>query len=126
MELFCEPEAKPMISSLSGCARLSRMREECDAAMRLAAPGVSYGRVGKMLGFAKSTRRKWLKREQCKRPKMSDDAPELDGIWTRVAGGNVELKSARDERCAVLAAVGSWEDALATARDLGASAPSIS
>ena len=91
--------------------------------MRLAALGVSYESVGSMLGFAKSTLRKWLKREQCKRPKMSSDALELDGVWTRAAGGSVELKVARDERGVAVASAGSWEDAVAAARDLGASAP---
>lgn len=41
-----------------------------DDAMRLAALGVSYERVGKTLGFAKSALCKWLNREQCKRPKL--------------------------------------------------------
>ena len=54
---------------------------------------------------------------------MSGEVLELDGVWTRVAGGNVELKVARDERWVALAYVGSWEDALMAARDLGASAP---
>ena len=48
---------------------------------------------------------------------------ELDGAWTRVASGNVELKVARDERGVALASMGCWEDALAAAHDLGASAP---
>ena len=91
--------------------------------MRLAALGVSYERVGNMMGFAKSTLCKWLKQEQYKRPKLSGEVLELDGVWTRVAGGKVELKIARDERGVALASAGSWEDALATARDLGASAP---
>ena len=37
-----------------------------------------------MLGFAKSTLCKWLKQEDYKRPKLSGDALELDGVWTRV------------------------------------------
>ena len=48
--------------------------------MRLAALGVSYERIGKTLGFAKSTLRKWLKREQYKRTKMSGEVLELDGV----------------------------------------------
>ena len=59
--------------------------------MRLAALGMSYERVGKTLGFAKSTLCKWLKREEYKRPKLSGNVPELDGAWTRVAGGKVAL-----------------------------------
>ena len=51
----------------------------------------------RLLGFAKSTLCKWLKQEQYERPKMSGEVLELDGAWTRVAGGNVELKVARDE-----------------------------
>ena len=38
-------------------------------------------------------------------------------------GNSRILKVVRDERGAALAFAGSWEDALATARDLGASAP---
>ena len=64
--------------------------------MRLAAQGISYERVGKMLGFAKSTLCKWLKRERYTRPKLSGEVLELDGVWTRVAGGKLELKVARD------------------------------
>ena len=52
-----------------------------------------------MLGFAKSALCKWLKQEKYKRPDLSGEALELDGIWTRVAGGKLELKVARDERC---------------------------
>ena len=67
--------------------------------MKLAAQGVSYERVGKMLGIAKSTLCKWLKQEKYERPKLSGEVLELDGAWTRFEGGNVELKVARDERC---------------------------
>ena len=74
--------------------------------MRLAALGVSYERVGSMLGFAKSTLCKWLKQEQCKRPKMSGEVLEPDVVWTRVAGGSVELKVARDERGVALVSAG--------------------
>ena len=95
----------------------------CAEALRLAALGISYERVGNMLGFVQSTRRKWLKREEYKRPKMSGDVLEPDGEWTRIAGGNVELKVARDERGVAVAAAGSWEDAVAAVRDLGALAP---
>ena len=49
-------------------------------AMRLAAPGVSYERVGRMLEFAKSAPRKWLKQEECKRPELAGEVLELDGI----------------------------------------------
>ena len=76
-----------------------------------------------MLGFAKSTLRKWLKQEQYKRPKMSGEVLELDELWTRVVGEDVYLKVARDERGGAVASAGSWEDAIMAARDLGASAP---
>ena len=92
-------------------------------AMRLAAMRVSYERVGNMLGFAKSTLCKWLKQEQYMRPKLSGETLELDEVWTRIAGGNVELKAASDERGVALAFAGSWEDAVAAARDLCAAAP---
>ena len=80
--------------------------------MRLAALGVSYESVGNMLGFAKSTLCKWPNQEQYKRPKLSGDVLELDGIRTRIASGNVELKVARDDRGVALASVGRWEDSL--------------
>ena len=48
-------------------------------------------------------------------PKLSGEVLELEGIWTRVADGNVELKVARDKRCVALASVGIREDALASA-----------
>ena len=73
---------------------------------------MSYERVGNLLEFVKSTLCKWLNQEQCKRPKLSGEALELDGGWTRVVGGNVELKVARDERDVALAYAGSWAHAL--------------
>ena len=33
-----------------------------------------------------SAPRKWPKREQCNRPKLSGEALELDGVWTSVEG----------------------------------------
>ena len=92
-------------------------------AMRLAALGVSCECVDDMLGFAKSTLCKYLKQERYKQPKLSGEVLKPDGVWTRIAGGNVELKIARDERGVALASAGSWKDAVAAARDLGASAP---
>ena len=80
--------------------------------MRLAALGVSYDRMEKTLGFAKSTLCKWLKQEDYKHPELAGAVLELDKVWTRVAGGNAELKVARDERSVALALAGSWEDAL--------------
>ena len=94
-----------------------------DEAKKLAAPGVSYERVGNMLGFAKSTLCKRLNREKYKRPKLSGEVLELDGVWMRVAGGNAELKVERDERGVALTSAGSWEDALAAAHEQGASEP---
>ena len=103
--------------------RQARKRYSKKYAMRLAALGVSYERVGNTLGFDKSAPRKWLKGEQCKRPKLSGEALELEEVWTRVAGGKVELKAARDERGVALASAGSWEDALMAALEQGAAAP---
>lgn len=87
-----------------------------DEAMRLAALGISYERVGNALGFAKSTLRKWFKQEECKRPKLSGDVLELDGVWRRIAGGNVELKMARDAHGVALASAGAWYATLASTR----------
>ena len=75
--------------------------------MRLAVLGVGYERVGNMLRFAKNTLCKWLKQERYTRPKLSGEVVEVDRVWTRVAGGNVELKVARDERGVTLASAGS-------------------
>ena len=94
-----------------------------DEVMRLSAQGVIYERVGDMLGGAKSTLCKRLKEEEYDCPELSGEVLELDGIWTRVAGGNVELKVARDERGVALTSTGSWEDALAAARERGALTP---
>ena len=104
----------------SATSAWARFRARADA---IASRGISYERVGKMLGFAKSTLCKWLKQERYKLPKLSGEVLELDGIWTRVSGGKVELKVARDERGVAVASAGSWEDAVAAARDLGADAP---
>ena len=82
----------------------------------MAALGVSYERVGNLLGFAKSALREWLMQEECKRPNLSGAVLEMDGVWTRIAGGNVDLRVARDERGVALASAGSWEDALVAAR----------
>ena len=94
-----------------------------DEAMRLAAQGMIYERVGNMLGFAKSKLCKWLMQERCKCPKLLGEALELDGMWTRVACGNVELKVARGERRVAIVAAGSWENTLVAAREQSASAP---
>ena len=94
-----------------------------DESMRLAALGISYERVGNMLEFAKSMLCKWLNQEQYTRTKLSSEVLGLDGVWMRVADGNVELKVARDERGVALASVGNWEDALMAAHDLGAAVP---
>ena len=104
-------------------SRYKPMREECDAARGV---GSELRARGQDAGVCQKYAAQVAEAGTMQASQDVGRAPELDGIWTRVAGGNVELKSARDERCVVLAAVGSWEDALATARDLGASAPSIS
>ena len=84
---------------------------------------MSYERVGNMLGFAKSTLCKWLKQEKYKRPKLSGEVLELDGVWTRIAGGNVELKVARDERSVEIESAGSWKATLVAVRGQSLSAP---
>ena len=68
---------------------------------------VIYERVGKTLGFAKSTLCKWLRQEEYKRPELSGEVLERDVVWTRVDGGKVELNVARDERGVALASAGS-------------------
>ena len=48
--------------------------------MPLMALGISHERVGNLLGFAKSTLCKWIKREQYKRPDLSGEVLELDEV----------------------------------------------
>ena len=67
--------------------------------MRLATPGMSYERVGNMLGFAKSMLCKWIEQEQYKCSMLLSYALELDDVLTRVVGGNMDLKIARDCAC---------------------------
>lgn len=52
--------------------------------MRLATLGVSYERMGKMLGFVKTALCKWLKQEKYKRPKLSGEVLKLG--WGMNAG----------------------------------------
>ena len=61
--------------------------------------------------------------EECKHPKLSGEVLELDGVWTRIAGGNVELKVARDERRVALESAGSWKATLVAVRGQSLAAP---
>ena len=85
--------------------------------MRLAILRVRYEYISDIFEVAKSELFKWLKVGKHKRTKLPGEALELDEVWTRVADGNAELKSARDERGVALASAGSWEDALTMARN---------
>lgn len=91
--------------------------------MRLAALGLSYARVGEMLGFAKSTLCKWLKQEKMRRVEMRGEVLEMDGVWMRMRGGKAEMKVVRDETGAALGTFGSWEDALDDVYDSGVVSP---
>ena len=59
---------------------------------------MSYERIGNMPGFAKNAPCKGLKRKHYKRPKMSGEVLELDGVWTSVADKKVELMATRNKR----------------------------
>lgn len=77
-----------------GQARKPYSKKIRDEAMRMVTLGVIYERVGKTLGFAKSTLCKWLRQEKYKRPELSGEVLERDVVWTRVDGGKVELNVA--------------------------------
>ncbi len=64
-----------------------------DAAISLAAPGLSYARAGNWVGCVKSTVCKWLRKVPLTAP---DGTLELAGLWTRTRNGRAELKVIRD------------------------------
>lgn len=80
--------------------------------MRLAALGLSYSKVGMLLGFTKSTLCKWLKQEGLDSDGLDGQVLELDGLWTRTTLGKAELKVVRDGAGEVMASFESWERVL--------------
>jgi hypothetical protein len=68
--------------------------------------GLSYSKVGQLLGFAMSTLCKWLKQEPPVEGNLKGEVLEADGLWARTREGREELKVARDERGAVFLAFG--------------------
>ena len=94
-----------------------------DEAMRLAAQGIRYERVGKIAWVSQKHAMQVAETGEIHTPQVVGRDIGTRRAWTRVAGGNVELKVARDERGVALASAGSWKDALTAARDMGASAP---
>ena len=85
--------------------------------------GLSYAKVGELLGFAKSTLCKWLKQERLERPAMSGEVVEMDGVWVGVRGGKQELKALRDDEGSVMGMFGSWTDALGEVCERGITEP---
>lgn len=71
--------------------------------------GLSYSKVGQLLGFAKSTLCKWLKQESKVEGSLRGEVVELDGLWTRTQEGREELKVVRDEEGTVFLSFGTWE-----------------
>ena len=81
--------------------------------------GLSYAKVGELLGFAKSSLCRWIGSERLEGVRMSGDVLEMDGVWVRTQARKVELKVVRDDAGVALGSFGSWEDALNEAYDSG-------
>ena len=67
-----------------------------DAAISLAAQGLSYASAGNWVGCVKSTVGKWLRKVPLTAPELPPDGMlELDGLWTRTHRDRTELKAIR-------------------------------
>ena len=100
-------------------------QKNCDAAISLAAQGLSYARAGKWVGCAESTVCKWLRKTPLTAPQLPPDGVlELDGLWTRTRRGRAELKVIRDAAAGTaLGDFGSWAEVIDRAWWLGAQHP---
>ena len=71
-------------------------KNNLDAAISLAAQGLSYARAGNWVGCVKSTVCKWLRKAPLATPELPPDGTlELDGLWTRTHRDRTELKAIR-------------------------------
>ena len=91
--------------------------------MKLAALGLSYHQASEWVGSVKSSLCRWVQRKVLGEPGFQGRVLELDGIWTRLRSGPVELKVIRDDSGVVLGHFGSWEEAIDRAWQAGATDP---
>ena len=88
-----------------------------DAAISLAAQGLSYARTGNWVGCVKSTVCQWLRKASLTAPELLPTGTlELDSLRTRTRQGRTELKLIRAAAAGmVLGAFGSWPEGGGTA-----------
>ena len=108
-----------------GSAPPAVFQKNRDAAISLAAQGLSYARAGNWVGCVKSTVCQWLRKAPLTAPELPPDGTlELDGLWTRTRSGRTELKVIRDAATGpALGAFGSWAEVIDRAWRLGAQHP---
>ena len=96
-----------------------------DAAISLAAQGLSYARAGNWVGCVKSTVCQWLGKTPLTAPQLPPDGTlELDGLWTRTYSGRTELKVIRAAAAGTaLGTFGSWAEVIDRAWQLGVQHP---
>ena len=80
--------------------------------MRLAALGLSYAQVCRLVGSVKSTLCRWVIRETLKEPVLSGQVWELDGMWTRTRSGSREMGVIRCERGNALGSFKPWSEVI--------------
>ena len=93
-----------------------------DAAIGLAAQGLSYARAGNWVGCVKSAISKWLRKAPLAMPELPPDGTlELDGLWTRTRSGRTELKVIYNAATGMaLGSFGSWSEVIDRAWQQGA------
>ena len=91
--------------------------------MKLAALGLSYRQASECVGSVKSSLCRWVRRKVLGEPELRGRVLELDGIWTRLRTGPVELKVIRDDWGVALGCFGSWAEAIDRAWPAGATEP---
>lgn len=96
------------------------MRQE---ALRLAALGMSYSRVGKLLGLSKGSVCEWMRSEGGMSKEVRGQVLELDGLWAHTRSGRVELKVLRDEQGAVELSFEGWEQVISRLYERGLQMP---
>lgn len=76
-----------------------------------------------MFGFAKSTLCKWIKQEKLSKEPITGRVAEFDGLWTRTAKGQTELKVIRDDEGNVVLSFEDWEKAISGLYEQGLGVP---
>ena len=107
------------------CATPAVFQKNRDAAISLAAQGLSYARAGNWVGCVKSTVCQWLRKAPLAAPQLLPDGTlEMDGLWTRTRSGRTELKVIRNAAAGTaLGAFGPWAEVIDRAWQLGAQHP---